>query len=70
MRASIRQTRDVAALQVNLHDTKTHLSRYVDQAPAAEAFPRRGGFLRGQATISADLKALFQQEMEEMFSGE
>jgi hypothetical protein len=31
---------------------------------------RRGGFLRGQATISADLKADFRQEMEEMFYSE
>ena len=77
-------------MQVNLHDAKTHLSRYVDQALAGEEVliaragkplvllvplaaavgSRRGGFLRGQATISADLTAVFQQEMEEMFSGE
>jgi prevent-host-death family protein len=77
-------------MQVNLHDAKTHLSRYVDQALAGEevviaragkplvrlvpfaaaAGPRRGGFLRGQATISADFKADFQKEIEEMFYGE
>lgn len=77
-------------MQVNLHDSKTHLSRYVDQALAgeevviaragkplvrlvplaAESGPRRGGFLRGQATISADLKADFKAEIEEMFYGE
>ena len=77
-------------MQVNLHDAKTHLSRYVDQALAGEevviaragkplvrlvplaaaAGPRRGGCLRGPATISADLKADFQQEIEEMFYGE
>jgi hypothetical protein len=65
-----RQTRDVAALYVNLHDTKTRLSCYQDQALAAAVGPRCGGFLRGQATISADLKSVFQHEMEEMFSGE
>lgn len=79
-----------SAMQVNLHDAKTHLSRYVDQALAgeevviaragkplvrlvplaAEPGPRRGGFLRGQATISADLKADFKAEIEEMFYGE
>jgi hypothetical protein len=37
---------------------------------AAAVGSRRGGFLRGQATISADPKVDFQQEMEEMFSGE
>ena len=37
---------------------------------AAAVGPRRGGFLRGQATIRADLKAAFQQEIEEMFYGE
>lgn len=58
-----------------IHDAKTHLSRYVDQALAGEDVviarsgkpvvrlvplaaavgPRRGGFLRGKAIISADL---------------
>lgn len=76
-------------MQVNLHDAKTHLSRYVDQALAGEevviaragkplvrltpvvskARPRLGGFLRGQANISADLKADFKEEIEEMFYG-
>ena len=37
---------------------------------AAEPGPRRGGFLRGQATISADLKADFKAEIEDMFYGE
>ena len=75
-------------MQVNLHDAKTHLSRYVDQALAGEEVviaragkplvrlvplaaavgSRRGGFMRGQATISADLKAVLQQEMEEILS--
>jgi prevent-host-death family protein len=76
-------------MQVNLHDAKTHLSRYVDQALAGEEVviaragkplvrlvplesrlsPRRGGFLRGQVVLSADLKTAFQEEMEEMFHG-
>jgi hypothetical protein len=29
--------------------------------------PRRRGFLRGQATFSADLKTDFKAEIEEMF---
>lgn len=37
---------------------------------AAQAKPRRGGFLRGQGDISADLKADFNAEIEEMFSGQ
>lgn len=77
-------------MQVNLHDAKTHLSRYVDQALAGEEVviaragkplvrlvplatqpaPRRGGFLRGQAVISADLKADFAAEIAEMFDGD
>ena len=72
-------------MQVNLHDAKTHLSRYVDQSLAGEEVviaragkplvrlvpvdtkpaPRRGGFLRGQAILTADFKA----EIEEMFHG-
>lgn len=76
-------------MQVNLHDAKTHLSRYVDQALAGEEVviaragkplvrlvpldtnppPRRGGFLRGQAVLTADLKADFQEEIEAMFDG-
>jgi prevent-host-death family protein len=76
-------------MQVNLHDAKTHLSRYVDQALAGEEVViaragkplvrlvplegqpalRRGGFLRGQAVITADLKADFAAEIEEMFHG-
>jgi prevent-host-death family protein len=76
-------------MQVNLHDAKTHLSRYVDQALAGEEVviaragkplvrlvplesrpsPRRGGFLRGQVVLSADLKTDFQEEIEEMFHG-
>ena len=31
---------------------------------AGEAVPRRSGFLRGKATISADLKAYFKAEIE------
>jgi prevent-host-death family protein len=79
------------AMQVNLHDAKTHLSRYVDQALAGEEVViaragkplvklvplddtqpplRRGGFLRGQAVITADLKADFAAEIEEMFYGD
>ena len=75
-------------MQVNLHDAKTHLSRYVDQAVAGEEVviaragkplvrlvpvepqqpPRRlGGFLRGQAVVTADLKADFKDDMETMF---
>ena len=77
-------------MQVNLHDAKTHLSHYVDQALAGEEVviaragkplvrlvpletqpvPRLGGFLRGQAVISADLKADFAAEIEEMFYGD
>jgi prevent-host-death family protein len=76
-------------MQVNLHDAKTHLSRYVDQALAREKVviaragkplvrlvpfqtqpaPRLGGFLRGQAILTADLKADFKAEIEEMFHG-
>jgi antitoxin (DNA-binding transcriptional repressor) of toxin-antitoxin stability system len=32
--------------------------------------PRKGGFLRGQVVLSADLKADFQAEIEEMFHGQ
>ena len=76
-------------MQVNLHDAKTHLSRYVDQALAGEEVviaragkplvrlvpletqpaPRRGGFLRGHAILTADLKADFKDDIEEMFYG-
>jgi prevent-host-death family protein len=76
-------------MQVNLHDAKTHLSRYVDQALAGEEVviaragkplvrlvpletkpaPRVGGFLRGQAVLTADLKADFKDDIEEMFYG-
>jgi prevent-host-death family protein len=76
-------------MQVNLHDAKTHLSRYVDQALAGEEVviaragkplvrlvpletkptPRLGGFLRGQAILTADLKADFKDDIEEMFYG-
>ena len=76
-------------MQVNLHDAKTHLSRYVDQALAGEEVviaragkplvqlvpvdtkpaSRLGGFLRGQANLTADLKADFKAEIEEMFHG-
>jgi antitoxin (DNA-binding transcriptional repressor) of toxin-antitoxin stability system len=37
----------------------------VDTKPA----PRLGGFLRGQANLTADLKADFKAEIEEMFYG-
>ncbi len=77
-------------MQVNLHDAKTHLSRYVDQALAGEEVviaragkplvklvplanqvaPRRGGFLKGEAVITADLKADFAAEIEEMFDSD
>ncbi len=67
-------------MQINLHDAKTHLSRDVDQALAGEEVvrlvpldtqppPRRGGFLRDQAVLTADLKADFQEEIEAMFHG-
>ncbi len=76
-------------MQVNLHDAKTHLSRYVDRVlageevviaragkPLARLVPlesqpalRRGGFLKGQAILTADLKADFKSEIEEMFYG-
>lgn len=76
-------------MQVNLHDAKTHLSRYVDRALAGEEVviaragkplvrlvpletqpaPRQGGFLRGQAILTADLKADFKDDIEEMFYG-
>ncbi len=49
----------------------SHGTGLADALIAASAVGlRRGGFLRGQATISADLKADFQQDMEEMFYGE
>jgi prevent-host-death family protein len=74
-------------MQVNLHDAKTHLSRYVQQALAGEEVviakagrplvrlmpveterrPRQGGFLRGQATVHADLKAAFEAPIQKMF---
>ena len=77
-------------MQVNLHDAKTHLSRYVDQALAGEevviaragkllvrlvplkteSAPRKGGFLRGQVVLTADLKADFQAEIAAMFHGQ
>jgi len=76
-------------MQVNLHDAKTHLSRYVDQVLAGEEVviaragkplvrlvpletkpaPRLGGFLRGQAILTADLEADFKADIEEMFDG-
>jgi prevent-host-death family protein len=76
-------------MQVNLHDAKTHLSRYVDQALAGEEVviaragkplvrlmpvetkptPRVGGFLRGQAVLTADVKADFKDDIEKMFYG-
>jgi prevent-host-death family protein len=76
-------------MQVNLHDAKTHLSRYVDQALAGEEVviaragkplvrlmpvetkptPREGGFLRGQAVLTADVKADFKDDIEKMFYG-
>jgi antitoxin (DNA-binding transcriptional repressor) of toxin-antitoxin stability system len=81
-------------MQVNLHDAKTHLSRYVDSRyvdqalageevviaragkPLVQPVPvdtkpasRLGGFLRGQANLTADLKADFKAEIEEMFHG-
>jgi len=60
-------------MQVNLHDAKTHLSRYVDQAlvrlmPVADEQPaRRLGFLAGTARVDADLKRGFQDEINAMF---
>ena len=78
-------------MQVNLHDAKTHLSRYVDQAVAGEEVviaragkplvrlvpvaqelpPRRlGGFLRGKAVVTADLKADFKDDIDAMFHGD
>jgi prevent-host-death family protein len=76
-------------MQVNLHDAKTHLSRYLDRALAGEEVviaragkplvrlvpletkpaPRLGGFLKGQAILTADLKADFKDDIEEMFYG-
>ena len=41
-----------------------------DEDRAAEAVPRRGGFLRGQATISADLEGFLKAEIEELFYGQ
>ena len=46
-------------MQVNLHDAKTNLSRYVEQAL---------GFLQGSAVLDCDLKADFQEDIEAMFS--
>jgi hypothetical protein len=60
-------------MQGNLHDAKTHLSHYVDQAlvrlmPVAdEQPPRRLGFLAGTARIDADLKRDFEDEINAMF---
>jgi antitoxin (DNA-binding transcriptional repressor) of toxin-antitoxin stability system len=65
-------------VQVNLHDAKTHLSRYVEQALAGKALvrlvpiaetPRRRhlGFLQGSAQLSTDLKAGFNAEIDSMF---
>ena len=70
-------------MQVNLHDAKTHLFRYVQQALAGEEIviakagrplvsltpveaqrrPRREGFLRGQAVVTAALKADFEADI-------
>jgi len=76
-------------MQVNLHDAKTHLSRYVDRVLAGEdvviaragkplvrlvplapeSTLRQGGFLRGQASFTADLKADFSADIAAMFDG-
>jgi len=74
-------------MQVNLHDAKTHLSRYVDRVLAGEEVViaragrplvrlvplapetnrREGGFLRGRASVTADLKADFRAPIAAMF---
>jgi len=62
-------------MQVNLHDAKTHLSRYVDQAlDGDEVVPvsstprhRRLGFMRTKGIASADLKGDFAVDINTMF---
>ncbi|WP_254933789.1 type II toxin-antitoxin system Phd/YefM family antitoxin [Cyanobium sp. WAJ14-Wanaka] len=58
---------------MNLHDAKTHLSRYVEQAlvrlvPVDETPRKRElGFLQGAAVLDCELKADFQKDIEAMF---
>ena len=61
-------------MQVNLHDAKTHLSRYVDQAlDGDEMVPvsstprhRRLGFMRTKGIATAALKGDFADDINAM----
>ena len=62
-------------MQVNLHDAKTNLSCYVEQAlDGDEVVPvsstprrRRLGFMRTKGIASADLKGDFADDINTMF---
>ncbi|AII45953.1 hypothetical protein KR49_05725 [Synechococcus sp. KORDI-49] len=62
-------------MQVNLHDAKTHLSRYVEQSlnrdevvPVSTTQRRRQlGFMRTKGIASADLKGDFADDINTMF---
>ncbi len=62
-------------MQVNLHDAKTHLSRYVEQAlDGDEVVPvsttprrRRLGFMRTKGIATAGLKGDFADDINAMF---
>ena len=62
-------------MQVNLHDAKTHLSRYVEQALDGDEVvpvsttPRRRqlGFMRTKGIATADLKGDFADDINTMF---
>ena len=61
-------------MQVNLHDAKTHLSRYVEQAlDGGEVVPvsttprhRRLGFMRTKGIATAALKGDFADDINAM----
>ena len=62
-------------MQVNLHDAKTHLSRYVEQAlDGDEVVPvsttprlRQLGFMRTKGIASGDPKGDFADDINTMF---
>ena len=62
-------------MQVNLHDAKTHLSRYVEQALDGDEVvpvsttPRRRqlGFMRTKGIATADLRGDFADDINTMF---
>jgi antitoxin (DNA-binding transcriptional repressor) of toxin-antitoxin stability system len=63
-------------MQVNLHEVKTHLSRYVDQVLAVEEVllagepgPRRGGCLRDKATSRSNRRRQPQTACREPSAG-